>query len=893
MAVKANCAYVIPPNRDMAILHGSLQLMAPTAPRGLRLPIDYFFRALAQDQEERAICIILSGTGTDGTLGLKAVKERGGMVMVQQPETAKYDGMPRSAIATGMADYVLAPGEMAAQLKTFVEYAFNPGVKPRPTPVPQKAEDLKKVFVLLRGQTGHDFSYYKPSTIQRRIERRMNLNQIGLLRDYVQYLDTNPLEIETLFKELLIGVSSFFRDPEAFAALKEKVIPALFKDKRQDEAVRVWVSGCATGEEAYSLAMLLREHLDTLGQERKLQVFATDIDSNAIEKARSGTYPDSIAVDVPPAYLNRYFSKQDNTFQVTKVVRDILVFSEQNVIKDPPFSRLDLISCRNLLIYMEGELQKRLFPLFYYALREGGYLFLGNSESIGDATDLFGVLDRKWKIFRRKGGVLSPAVQETLARVPFPLKLGDRDNDKATKLTPALSPRELTERLLLEDYAPACVLVNENGEGRYFYGATGKYLQPPEGEASWNILGMAREGLQLDLSTAMRKVIAHKKSVCFEKLSVKTNGGNQLINLTVKPIAEQSGGQGAALLVIFEDIAPAAVESREIAELSSTADHRIADLERELRSTREHLQTTIEELETSNEELKSTNEELQSANEELQSTNEELETSKEELQSVNEELVTVNAEHEVKLEELSKTNNDMINLLASTDVGTVFLDDKLCIQRFTPAVTRVIKLIGTDIGRPLSDIATNLKDCVLVGNAQQVLRTLEPHEQKVETQDGYWYSVRIRPYRTTENVIEGVVLTFIDVDEIQRRLAMVVRDSNDAITLQDLTGRITVWNRGAERMYGYTEREALKMNIRDIVPEPNRSEALEFVNAIARGEVIPSFETRRLTKDGRVLDVWLTVTLFDDGEGKPTGIATTERDITELKRLRHFQPGQE
>ncbi len=868
MQVQPNCAYIIPPNRDMSILHGTLQLIEPSEPRGLRLPIDYFFRALAMDQAERAICVILSGTGSDGTLGLKAVKEAGGMAMVQDPQSAKYDGMPRSAIATGLVDDTLAPERMVERLRAYVDYAFAPGIKRPALPQPKKTEDLNKVFVLLRGQTGHDFSYYKPNTILRRIDRRMNLHQIERFKDYVRYLQKTPLEVETLFKELLIGVSSFFRDPEAFLALKEKVIPALFKDRPPEEAVRVWVPGCSTGEEAYSIAMLLREHMDNLGREYKLQVFATDIDSNAIERARSGTFPDSIAADVPPQYLRRFFSKEGNSYQVTKVVRDILVFSEQNLIKDPPFSRLDLISCRNLLIYLEGELQKRLLPLFHYALREDGHLFLGNSETIGEATDLFAVLERKWKIYRRKGGAQA-ATRFDLGRAAFPLELNAADNGREVKLPRAPSSRELTERLLLEEYAPACVLVSEKGEGLYFHGATGKYLQPPIGEANWNIVGMARQGLQLDLSTALRKAVTHRKAIRFEKVAVKTNGDTQLIDLSVKPLPEQPG-QGVILMVVFEEVAPSdAKEKGRISEPSVAADRRVMELERELRSNREYLQSTIEELETSNEELKSTNEELQSANEELQSTNEELETSKEELQSVNEELVTVNAEHEVNLQQLTKANNDMANLLASNDMGTIFLGIDLCIQRFTPAATRVVKLIPTDVGRPLSDIATHLTADDLVDRAEQVLKTLESQEEEIKTRDAHWYSVRIRPYRTVENVIEGVVITFVDIDkrkqaeqiqnESEQHYRLFFELANDALVLIDPeTGNIVEANQFAYRHLGYTREAFLRLSLRDIEAAESASDIAEHARAIIQSGG-DSFETKHRSKDGYVRDVLVKV----------------------------------
>jgi two-component system, chemotaxis family, CheB/CheR fusion protein len=766
--IAQNSVYIIPPNRDMGILHGSLQLIEPVKPRGLRLPIDYFFRSFATDSEERSICVILSGTGTDGTLGLKAVKEIGGMVIVQEPESAKYDGMPRSAIGTGLVDLVLRPEEMGSQLLRYVGQITGIRTKQPYKSPPYKESDLKKVYVLLRNQTGHDFSFYKPNTILRRIERRLNINQIDTLKEYIRFLQRDSLEVETLFKELLIGVSNFFRDPEAFQSLQDKIIPKLFDNRSPDDAIRVWTTGCATGEEAYSIAILLREEMEKRKQEVRLQVFATDLDSSAIETARSGCYPDSIAADVTTERLKRFFTKHDNTYQVIKSIRDILVFAEQNVIKDPPFSRMDLITCRNLLIYLEGGLQKRLMPLFHYALRQNGVLFLGNSESIGDATDLFSVVDRKWKIFKRKGSSSHHGLRHEPISVPFPLDMPNvisRDNDKPLR---APSFREITEGVLLKDHAPPCVLVTEKGEGLFFHGVTGKYLQPPTGEPNLNILGLARKGLELDLSTALRKVAANKLPVCYKNVNVKTNGSSQLINLTVKPVVDVPG-QGTTILVLFEDVVKQGKQKLiDNGEPSGAKNKRVVELERELRSTREYLQTTIEELETSNEELKSTNEELQSANEELQSTNEELETSKEELQSVNEELVTVNGEHEVKLDELSKVSNDMTNLLSSTNIGTIFLDINLRIQRFTPKATDMVKLIPTDVGRPLTDIVTNFIEPAPFEGLSSVLETLIPSDKEAQVKNGSWYSFRTRPYRTVDNVIEGIVITFVDITDIKK-----------------------------------------------------------------------------------------------------------------------------
>ncbi|MEW5959932.1 MAG: chemotaxis protein CheB, partial [Chloroflexota bacterium] len=767
MAVKPNCAYIIPPNKDMALLHGKLHLLEPESPRGMRLPIDYFFRSLAQDQRERAICIVLAGTGTDGTLGLKAIKGEGGMAMVQEPESARYDGMPRSAIVTGLVDYILPPDKMPAQLLAYVEHAFGKITPKVSTPLPKTVDSLQKIFILLRAHTGHDFSHYKQNTIHRRIERRMAVNQIERLDHYVRYLQNTPLEIETLFRELLIGVTNFFRDPEAFDILKEQAIPRLFENKALGGAVRVWVPGCSTGEEAFSMAILLREYLDQQKKDFKVQVFATDIDREAIETARAGVYPISIAADVSPERLQRFFSldQDENHYRIKKSIREMVVFAEQNVIEDPPFSKLDVISCRNLLIYMGPELQKKVVPLFHYALNQDGFLFLGSSETIGEFVELFTVIDRKWKLYQRKG-VVSPDLR--IADFPMPPLL-EGTPPRGGEREAEINVRQVLEHILLADYTPASAIVNEKGEVLYIHGRTGKYLEPATGEASLNILKMAREGLRLELTAALRQVIAHKEAARYEGLRVKGNGQTYIVNMTVTPVLKPGPLQGL-LLVVFEDVTPEkAPEAPPVSQAVTDKDQHITDLERELKAKEEHLQTTIEELETSNEELKSTNEELQSTNEELQSTNEELETSKEELQSVNEELVTVNMELQKKVDELIQANNDMHNLMAGTGVGTIFVDHHLYIQRFTPAATEVINLIQTDIGRPLGHIVSNLVGYdALVRDVQAVLKTLIPKEAEVQTGDGLWYLLRILPYRTTENVIEGAVVTFVEITAQKR-----------------------------------------------------------------------------------------------------------------------------
>jgi two-component system CheB/CheR fusion protein len=889
MTIKPNCAYIIPPNWNMAILHGTLQLIKPTVPRGLRLPIDFFFRSLAEDQQERAICVVLSGTGTDGTLGLKAVKEHGGIAMVQTPESAKYDGMPRSAITTGLVDFVLPPDKMLGQLIPFVQKALAPRVKKTVKPIEKQASDLQKIFILLRHRTGHDFSSYKPNTLLRRIERRIAVNQIERTDLYVRYLQSNPSEIDTLFKELLIGVSNFFRDREAFEMLAQKAIAPLLKAKPPEQSLRVWVPGCATGEEAYSIAILLREHMDELNQEWPVQIFATDIDSVAIETARSAQYPESIAVDVSEPRLGRFFTRRDNLYEVNKVIRDMLVFSEQSLIKDPPFSRLDLVSCRNLLIYMEANLQKRILQLFHYALNQGGYLFLGHSETLGECTELFDVVDRQSKLFRCKG---KEVARDMGVMVPIlPLSPDIRNTRPEFGLTPfkTSNARELTEQLLLEQYAPAGVLINGKADALYFHGRTGKFLEPPAGDANWNIVGLARDGLRLNLATAIRKVATHNETVSYDRVRVKTNGEDQLVKLIVRPVAEQTGRSGL-MLVMFEELAsPQPVGSEESAEFSGETPAQVRELERELRSTREYLQTTVEELETANEELTSTNEELQSSNEELQSTNEELETSKEELQSVNEELVTVNSEHEVKLVELAQANDDMMNLLASLDIGTIYLDLTLCIKRFTPSATALFNLIQSDVGRPLADISSQLVGAHVLKRVKEVMSTLIPMEKEVQTKQGRTFLMRIKPYRTAERAIEGAILVFIDITDQKRmnRLATVVNDSSDAITLIDFDGRITAWNRGAQAMYGWSEAEALTKDIQDMVPADQHEQVSALLRSLAESKVVEPFETQRVTKDGTLLDVWCTVTVLKDDAGKRIAISTIERDITARRRIEH------
>jgi len=762
--VQPNGVYVIPPNKDMSILHGVLHLLEPASPRGLRLPIDFFLRSLAQDQQERSIGVILSGMGSDGTLGLRAIKEKGGVVLVQDPASAKFDGMPRSAIDSGLADIVAPvddlPGRILTYLKrTPVAHTAGPALEDKT----QSA--LEKAIILLRTHTGHDFSLYKQNTFHRRIERRMGIHQIGKIADYVRYLQKNSQELDLLFKELLIGVTSFFRDPTAWEELRKKILPALLAHRPAGHVVRAWVPGCSTGEEAYSLAMVFKEVIEKLKPRKKisLQVFATDLDKDAIGKARQGIYPENICADVSPQQMSRFFTKEDNGFRVTAEIREMVVFAPQSLIMDPPFTKLDFLSCRNLMIYLAPEMQKKLIPLFHYSLTPGGILFLGSAETIGTFTDLFTPLNNKLRLFRRVESAqrAEPIDFPSSFAPPLPPGVEARSVTK-----PLLSLQSLADQLVLDRFAPPAVLVNEQGNILYVSGRTGKYLEPAAGKANWNIFAMAREGLRYELTNAFHQALEHENVVVVRGLKLGTNGGNQHVDLTVQRLTEPEPMRGL-VMIVFADV-PAPLETNLPRHNGKAGKHPIpsaqqAEFKRKYQQARMEAQTVREEMQTSQEELRSTNEEQQSTNEELQSTNEELTTSKEEMQSLNEELQTVNSELQVKVDELSRANNDMKNLLNSTDIATLFLDKQLNVRRFTTQATKIIKLIPGDVGRPITDLASDLLYSELPGDAREVLRKLGFAEKPINTRDGRWFTVRIMPYRTQDDRIDGVVITFTDI----------------------------------------------------------------------------------------------------------------------------------
>jgi two-component system CheB/CheR fusion protein len=777
--VQPNCVYVIPPNKDMSILHGVLHLLDPVSPRGLRLPIDFFLRSLAQDQQEHSIGVILSGMGSDGTLGLRAIKEKGGVVLVQDPATAKFDGMPRSAIDSGLADIVAPVDELPGRILAYLKRT------PRLLKIEPVLEDktrnaLEKAIILLRTHTGHDFFLYKKNTLHRRIERRMGIHQIDKMANYVRYLQENPQELDLLFKELLIGVTSFFRDPAVWEALRSEILPALIASRPDGHVLRAWVPGCSTGEEAYSLAMAFKEAMDKLKRRKKvtLQVFATDLDKDAINHARQGAYPENISADVTPRQMSRFFIKGEQGCRVTAEIRGMVTFAPQSIIMDPPFTKLDILSCRNLLIYLAAEMQKKLIPLFHYSLTPGGVLLLGSAETVGTFTDLFVPLNNKLRIFERTRAALRPEPIEFPSSFASPLPDGT-ELRPPRKSQPSL--QSVADQLILEQYARPALLVDDKGNILYVSGRTGKYLEPALGKANWNIFVMAREGLRYELSAAFHKALEEKSPVTVHGVKVGTNGGKQFVDFTVRRLEEPESLRGLVMIVFTDADEPPATDvpgrPAKAGKTSAGSSARLEELRRKYESARMEAQTTREEMQTSQEELRSTNEEQQSTNEELQSTNEELTTSKEEMQSLNEELQTVNTELQAKVDELSRSSNDMKNLLNSTDIAILFLDNHLNVRRFTSQATKIVKLIPGDVGRPVTDLASDLLYPELRADAREVLQKLGFSEKPVKTTDGRWFTVRIMPYRTQDDRIDGLVITLADIT-VAKNLELQLREKH-------------------------------------------------------------------------------------------------------------------
>lgn len=895
---KPNHVYVIPPNKTLIIEGGTLKLLQPTEPRGLRAPIDAFFLSLARDQGDNAACVILSGAGSDGTIGLRAVKECGGLTMAQA-EGAKYDSMPRSASVAGVADHMLPVEQMPAVLIDYFRSLTSAHEHKSVEGLRRDAADyLTKICAILQTRTGHDFNRYKKNTLIRRIQRRMQVLQKTEVPDYIDALRKDDEEARQLFRDLLINVTQFFRDRDAFAALSREVIPKIVDGRSPEDHIRLWVPGCSTGEEAYSLAILLCERIKETGAAARAQIFASDIDEEALDVARIGRYPETISKDIPAEYLERYFTPTDGGYLVNKDLRDMCIFSLHSVIKDPPFSRIDLLSCRNLLIYLGGDLQNKLVPIFHYALKPGGFLFIGPSENLSQHGRLFAAVDAAHRIFARREGPTPHDFQFPLSAPPVfqteprPLRRpGDAEKE---------SHERLIERLILDTYAPAYAVVTEAGDILSVSNRTGKYLELPAGAPNLNVINMARSGLRNEIRVSLREAVREKRRIVRPSIEFGINGARQIIDLVIHPVPAIGH-----YVVVFQDIgalhAEMAGEAGVRDRQPESEDARVHELEADLQSTRERLRTTIEELETSNEELKSSNEEMMSMNEELQSTNEELESSKEELQSINEELETVNAELRHKLQELSQANGDLQNLFDSTDIATIFLGNDLRIKNFTPATKRIFSLIESDKGRPLIDLAAKFPLGGLEKEVIGVIRSLRPVEREVgQGEEGPDLLMRIVPYRTVANTVDGVVLTFIDVTRLKQaerrvlesemRYRAVLQGAHDMILVLPLggddnaLGPILEANGAARRLLGYEEEEFPRLRLSDLIGSGD-TDLRAWVASVLAGTVRSERDYR--TKSGGVIPVEESAALVEAGQQRL--IVVLARDIRERRENQRHQ----
>ena len=890
MTVKPNRVYVIPSNKTMSILNGILYLFEPLESRGLRLPIDYFLFSLADDQHENAIGVILSGMGSDGSTGIRAIKEKNGLVLVQDPTEAKYDSMPRNAIDAVLTDIVAPASELPLKLLDFLKYT--------PELISEMEIELKdqsaldKIIILLRTQTGNDFSLYKKNTVYRRIERRMGVHKIDKIAAYVTFLQTNPKEVDILFKELLIGVTNFFRDAAVWEKLEEVVMPQLIINQQEGALLRAWVPGCSTGEEAYSLAIVFKEAIEKINPHGgiSLQIFATDLDNEAIETARKGLFSVDIKENVSPKRLQRFFSTTDNGYRINNESREMVVFAKHNIILHPPFTKLDILTCRNLLIYMDSELQKKILGLFYYSLNREGFLVLGSAETLGSQSHFFTPIESKLKIYQRT------ITNQTPELFDFPSSFS-RTKQAYIEHQPPVKPptniQTLADQLLLQYFSPPGVLVNNLGDIIYISGRTGKYLEPAVGKANMNIFAMLRDGLRNDFPAAFRQAILKKEIVQLRNIKVGTNGGTQYLDVTIQCI-EKPEALAGMVMIIFKDIAK--VEGLNELEkkgdkISNTA--RQLELEKELQHAREEMQTTLEEMQTSQEELKSTNEELQSTNEELQSTNEELTTSKEEMQSLNEELQTVNAELLSKVDDFTRVNNDMKNLLNSTDIATLFLDKDLNIRRYTNQATKIFKLIKSDIGRPFTDQVSDLDYPELATDALEVLRTLTFIQKQITTSDGRWFSTRIMPYRTFDDRIDGLVITFfnisdhkkleVELNEKRQMHNLLLNLSSDIIIKLSHEWKVVEFNKAAESFFGKKVGDVQDKNYFQLFVPGGQQEITEAnLSKILNEGENGSCKMQVLAAKAVPTELEWTVNVLFNGTNTPSGIILIAKNTNSL-----------
>jgi two-component system CheB/CheR fusion protein len=881
---------------------GYLNVTDLERPRGQHVAIDLFFRALAEVHKERAIGIILSGTGSDGAVGVTRLKEQGGVTIAQNPSDAEHDGMPLAAIGTGIIDFVLPVVEIPQKVIDLSGNAriiqlppYDDGETSMTSLVsPSSADDgekaLQDVIMILRTRTGHDFRHYKRATVLRRIERRLQVRGIPNLPSYRNMLEADTQESVALLKDMLIGVTNFFRDREAFEALEREVIPQLFQNKQSDEHVRAWVAACSTGEEAYSLTMQLSDQAGLITRSPGIQVFATDIDDNAITIARNGVYPGSIVTDVPTTRLRQFFTKDENRYRIRKMIRDKILFASHNLLRDPPFSKLDLITCRNLLIYLNRDVQAQLLEMFHFSLNPGGFLFLGSSESADAVANYFTPFDKKNRIYRAK------ALSRSARYTPSPpsgrtLHVTLPDNGRVSDKR-KFSFAEVHQRVLAQ-HAPPSVIVNHESNIVHISDRAGRFLRHVGGEPSRNVVSLVLPELRLELRTALFQALQSKKSVEARRVQLKRESRNYYVNMTVRPFHD---GEAAAdfALILFDEIEET-MREEESATAGDKKDMVLTQLEEELQRTKEQLQETIEQSEVSTEELRASNEELQAINEELRSATEELETSKEELQSVNEELITVNYELKVKVEETSKVNDDLNNLIASTDIATVFVDSAMCIKRYTTRATDIFSIIPSDIGRSLLDITHRLDYDQLADDAAATFDTLRLVEREVHSADGQFYIARMLPYRTTEDRIDGAVLTFFDItgrrqaEEKLRageeRMRLAAESTKDyAIITSDTEGRITSWNKGAERIFGHAEEEVIGMTSDIIFTSEDRSNGVpEEERRRAREDGRSEDERWHIRKDGSKLYCSGVQTPLLDNNGEFYGYAKIVRDQTDRK----------
>jgi two-component system CheB/CheR fusion protein len=828
--LEANNVYITPPGRDIKTVGNVLQLSEPSSAIGPKPSIDYFFTSLAESKGDRAVGIVLSGTGSDGAHGIRAIKAGGGITIVQREETARYNGMPRAAIETGHVDLIVDPTNIGKELQVAIKY---PNLVPKVPPEAEAPKDIDRILNMIADRTGANFTEYKLATINRRVGRRMALHKILTLEEYLHYIQQVPKELDLLFKDILISVTGFFRDKEAFQALR-RALPHTLKTKKKGDDIRIWVPGCATGEEAYSIAMLLYEQLGKEVNQYNIQIFGTDLDQDAIMQARKGFYATATVVDVDQNLLDKFFTHADNTVQVIKSIREMIVFAKQDLTQDPPFSHLDIISCRNLLIYFNSSLQKKIVPMFHYILNPEGVLFLGKSESIGQFSDLFAPLVKKWKIFQRRGMLRTPIVDFGLGRH---LRYSGKAPAKIPPKNKEVPIKQIFAESVIAAMGNCAVIIDDRQEIVFVQGDVGPYLTLPQGEIGLSILNMARSELRLDLRALIHKATRENQFVRSNKINFKHNGQGRHIILHAGPAAIQTESVNLTL-VMFEEIAPLAETEQETLAGDTAGDPRLLELEQELAAAREHLQTTVEELETTNEELQSLNEELQSANEELQSSNEELETSNEELQSTNEELTTVNEELQVKSGELAEANTDLENILNRSGIAMIIVNNELKITRFTPTVNRFFQLTATDYGHVITTIPSKINLPDLRGMLLSVIENGKECEHELDL-DPDRYLMRITPYLSEFGRPVGTMLTFTDLSHVQQTeialeesntiLRAVLDNVFDGIIVTDEKGTIEGFNSSAERIFGYSSDEAVGQNVTLLQPEPYRSEHDEYI----------------------------------------------------------------